>query len=60
MLDKVSLQLTKQTKNYNVQVVDISGKIVELFENINQNNFQIDMSKYNKGLYILKVYNDKV
>ncbi|GAB4259801.1 MAG: hypothetical protein Kow0079_16820 [Vicingaceae bacterium] len=47
--------------NYHVIVIDIQGKIIYEKNNINDNNFIIDISTQNKGIYICKIISkDKV
>jgi peptidoglycan/xylan/chitin deacetylase (PgdA/CDA1 family) len=54
------VQLLKSLQNTTVKVMDISGK--EVYEKNNSgisDNFQIDLSGVNSGVYFLKIYNDE-
>ncbi|MBN2892398.1 MAG: T9SS type A sorting domain-containing protein [Bacteroidales bacterium] len=56
----ITISYLENLENYNVQIIDISGKIVESYTNLNENSLQIDLSGHNKGIYILKIFNDNV
>ncbi|MEO6240733.1 MAG: T9SS type A sorting domain-containing protein [Bacteroidia bacterium] len=42
-----------------IQIYDIHGKLVYEFKNQSIQNFDIDVSEYDAGLYFVKVSNDK-
>jgi len=43
---------------YNVEVTDITGKIIMKKDNCNTNI--VDLSKQQKGIYLIKIYNDEI
>ncbi len=45
---------------YNCEVVDINGRIIKSYKNISSDNLQVNLSNQSKGMYILKIYNDKI
>jgi hypothetical protein len=48
------LNITTTTHQFNIQLSDITGKIIYA-ETINGNNTGIDVSSYSKGIYFLQV-----
>ena len=40
---------------FNLKTTSINGKFIDVFKQINGNNYTIDISKYPKGIYILEV-----
>ncbi len=53
------LNVTSSIKQFNVQLTDVTGKVVYA-ETVNSNNTSIDVSKYSKGIYFLQVNNNAV
>ncbi|GAB4257808.1 MAG: hypothetical protein Kow0079_15020 [Vicingaceae bacterium] len=50
---------TYNLSNYNVIIIDIQGKIVYEKNNVNDNNYIIDISTQNKGIYIFKIISNQ-
>ena len=50
----------EKANGYNCEIIDINGRVIKSYENVNSDNLQIDLSNQAKGMYILKIYNDKV
>ncbi len=48
----------QKAQGFDIEIIDINGKIIKSFGNINNDNFTIDMTNEEKGLYILKIFND--
>lgn len=57
----VSVYITDETnKNYNLIITDVTGKMVKEINNLTSNtNLNIDLTGITKGMYFLKVSNEK-
>ncbi len=47
-----------QSINYKLLLINAEGKLLLKKENINQKNYKLDLSKYNKGIYYLRLVNE--
>ena len=45
----------EQANNINISVVDMSGRIVYNKDLVNESFMEMDLSDFNKGIYILKL-----
>ncbi len=48
----------QKAQGFDIEIIDINGKVVKSFANIDNDNFTIDMTNERKGMYILKIHND--
>jgi len=49
----------ENTLNYSIDVYNVNGQIVRTYKNINNDRQTIDLSNEQKGVYIIKLYNDQ-
>ena len=43
-----------------MELIDLTGKVIRTYSNINSHRTEINCSQCNSGLYLLKIYTDKV
>jgi len=48
-------QIISNTKITNLKMYDLTGEIIEKVPEINQNNFNLSVSEYNTGVYIIRI-----
>lgn len=53
--NSVSLSGLDQTKDYSVELFDLSGRIINRFSSQNRSSIQLDLSNYVPAIYILRV-----
>lgn len=58
----VLVSLTNEWKNFTLEFVNSTGEVIYKKEYSNNNSKQIEIntSKFNSGLYIIKIYNDEI
>jgi len=56
----INIESKSDLKNVTITVTDIHGKIIVLKDNLNGNNFQIDLSELNSGMYLVNVFNNNI
>ncbi|HUH35859.1 MAG TPA: Omp28-related outer membrane protein [Moheibacter sp.] len=50
-----TFNVSSDQKIDNIQVYDITGKLMRTFKDLNTNKTQVELSNFNKGTYILKI-----
>jgi len=45
--------------NSNVEIFDVTGKLVQVFENINTGELNVNTKKFDKGIYTIKLTDEK-
>jgi len=50
---------TNTTGKYNIKIIDATGKLVKYIENLNSNEEKINISELEKGIYFVKIIDDK-
>lgn len=48
----------QNSEGYNVQVIDINGRIIRSFTDVNESNLKIDLTDQSNGVYIIRLFND--
>ncbi len=46
-------------EGFNVEVYDVNGKIISQYENISADKLALDLTPFGKGMYLVRIYNDK-
>lgn len=57
--ESVTIQLNSVNENYNLEIVDLQGKLIYNQATSNSVSITIDVSKYSKGIYFVKLYNEQ-
>lgn len=58
--DLLTIQSSAQLQHANIRFMTINGKIVQHEENLNGEQFRINVSNLSSGLYFIEVYTDHV
>ena len=53
----IDLENYKSPESLSVIITDITGKTIKYFKSVTTKHFSIDLSKYSKGLYLIKINN---
>ena len=48
----------EKTQGFNVQIIDINGRIIKQLSNVDQTQLNIDLSNQPSGIYIVKLFNN--
>lgn len=59
ILDRAYLSITDIELESNIQLYDLSGKLLEEFTSRGKRRVELDLNQYNSGLYFLKIGNSK-
>lgn len=55
----ISIEAKEMQKDITIQVMDLTGKVIEVKEFDSANQISIDVSAYNTGMYIVQISSDK-
>lgn len=55
----LNIQISKSLKNQSIKVINMEGAVVKQFDNINSNNFQVDLSGFASGNYFISINSDE-
>jgi hypothetical protein len=57
--DKTLITLSNKSEINKIEIFDMTGKFVNIFENIDSHEFIITKSNLNRGVYLINIFTDK-